>query len=564
MFKSFFSPLTTFKAIHIIVIVGLIVFCNMLFNNFVWDDKTFIILNPDVHSLNLLKILGQNMFNDTVYYRPISLIYFASLYSIFTTNAFPYHFLQLSLHMLNTFLLYKLFSSFFKKGLSLLLCLIFLVHPMQVESVSYIAGSGDLIFFLFGLSALLYLKKGEKLSFLRVSILLLLSLFTKEAGIIFLFLFNIYVFLYKKTKRASVVFASVITLLIYFSIWFSVRYVFFTKSTLVAPIVNMPLFERLSLMPGIIFYYFKTFFYPVALAIDQHWTIVSLNFQNFYLPFAFDLLVLILLGCLGYSCFKNSKTQLKTFIFFAVWLLIGLSMHSQIIPLDLTVADRWFYVTMVGALGVLGVGLEMIMKNNSPFQKLSIALTIVVICLLSVRTISRNTNWNDAVTLYSHDIKIADNFDIENGLGWEYIQSHQYALAISHIKKSIQYRPEWDRNWYNLGVAYHFKGNIASAKASYEKALNYNSEYVQAQENLGYLLTYYYDVNAAKKLLTKAIAKHPQRSKLWYFRSLANYKLGNRNEALIDIQNASNLNPNDSDITNIQYLIVNHLPIKFQ
>jgi len=40
-----FSPLTTVKAIHIIVIFGFIVFGNALFNNFVGADKKYFINN---------------------------------------------------------------------------------------------------------------------------------------------------------------------------------------------------------------------------------------------------------------------------------------------------------------------------------------------------------------------------------------------------------------------------------------------------------------------------------------------------------------------------------------
>ena len=36
--KKLFSPLTTLKAIHLIIIIGLVVFCNGLFDNFVADD----------------------------------------------------------------------------------------------------------------------------------------------------------------------------------------------------------------------------------------------------------------------------------------------------------------------------------------------------------------------------------------------------------------------------------------------------------------------------------------------------------------------------------------------
>ena len=49
--KNLFVPLTTLKAIHIIVIVGFIVYANMLFNGFVWDDKIYIIFNPQNHNI---------------------------------------------------------------------------------------------------------------------------------------------------------------------------------------------------------------------------------------------------------------------------------------------------------------------------------------------------------------------------------------------------------------------------------------------------------------------------------------------------------------------------------
>ena len=154
-FKKLFIPLTTFKAIHIIIILGLLVFGNALFNDFVWDDKSFILFSSDIHTVNISYLIGQNIFNGAGEYRPIPAIYFASLYSLFTTNVFFYHLFQIVIHITNTVLLFFLFKHFFSKQIGLFLSLIFLVHPIQVESVSYIAASGNPLFFLFGITALL-------------------------------------------------------------------------------------------------------------------------------------------------------------------------------------------------------------------------------------------------------------------------------------------------------------------------------------------------------------------------------------------------------------------------
>ena len=58
-----------------------------------------------------------------------------------------------------------------------------------------------------------------------------------------------------------------------------------------------------------------------------------------------------------------------------------LGLHMQLIPLDLTVADRWFYFTMVGVLGLIGViiqefGLTAIKKKNTGVQVLILVILL--------------------------------------------------------------------------------------------------------------------------------------------------------------------------------------------
>src|SRR5579872_2197126 len=100
-FKDLFVPFTTLKAIHWIVIVGLIVYANMLFNGFVWDDKSYIIQNPELSHFNPIALFGHNMFNAIGQYRPIPAIYFAAIFAFFKDTPFFYHVPQLVLHIVN-------------------------------------------------------------------------------------------------------------------------------------------------------------------------------------------------------------------------------------------------------------------------------------------------------------------------------------------------------------------------------------------------------------------------------------------------------------------------------
>src|SRR3989344_1444714 len=202
--KKYFFPLTTKNAIQLIIILGIVIFSNALFNNFAWDDYPFIINNPEVHSINISQTFGPNHhFNAGSFYRPIPALYFSILLSLFTTNAFFYHFAQIALHVLNTCLLYLVFQNFFRRSsVSLFLSLVFLGHPIQVESVSFIAASGNPLFFLFGMLALI-LSFQDTISYKRlllISILLTLSLLTKEVGLLFIGLIIFYRLLFKRNK----------------------------------------------------------------------------------------------------------------------------------------------------------------------------------------------------------------------------------------------------------------------------------------------------------------------------------------------------------------------------
>jgi hypothetical protein len=52
-FKKLFVRLTTLKAIHWIVIVGIIVYFNMLLNGCILDDKVYLVYNSQLNAFNI-------------------------------------------------------------------------------------------------------------------------------------------------------------------------------------------------------------------------------------------------------------------------------------------------------------------------------------------------------------------------------------------------------------------------------------------------------------------------------------------------------------------------------
>jgi len=539
-FKSLFVPLTTLKAIHFIVIVGIIVFFNMLFNGFVWDDKTYILNNEEVHSVNIPLILTENSFNSAGQYRPIPTLYFSILYSIFGQSQFFYHLIQLIIHIINAVLIYFLFKKFFHKLLSFFSALIFLVHPVQIESVSYIAASDNPLFFLFGLIALLLsLKSSFSIKrLIAINLLLLLSLLTKETGIIFIFIVLFYKLLFNKKEFFVFLSGGVLTVLTYLFIRIFIGGVFFLK-IIVAPIARLSLIERLINVPSIALYYLKTFLFPLHLIIDQQWVITKIDMHSFYLPLLIILTIIVLAFYFVRYVWVVNRKSAKMLLFFVFWSVLGLCMHLQIFPLDETVADRWFYLPVVGFIGVIAFGTQF--SENvfiSINKKIVYFFAAILILLLSIKTVTRNADWRDAITLYTFDSAVLDNFEIEQNLAIEYWSLQNYSDSLKHYKASVALFPN-EANLSAIGNIYEQLGNYQDAIDYYNKALQSriylpikHKHILLSYINFAEILILDGKLDNAKKIIESGLFDYPDSIQLWCELAIAEYSLNDYDNAL--------------------------------
>lgn len=551
--KKLFIPLTTIKAFHFILIIGLLVYFNALFGKFVWDDVTYIILNPELHSVNILKLFGENTFNSSGYYRPIPALYFAIVYSLFGVQYFFYHFFQISLHIINTCLLFLLLKQFIKKELSFFLALLFLVHPIQVESVSYIGASQSELFFCFGIGALLMAIK-ERLKirdYLVISGLLLCSILTKETGFLFFVIITLYRILFYRKSILTIFpyFGGVLA--VYFLIRFGLAGIFFTKITVI-PIAQLSLAERILNIPAITAYYIKTLFFPMEMAIDQLWTITTITFSSFYLPLIICSVFFLALILLGVITRKENSSNSKLYLFFCAWFVLSLSLHLQLFPLDMTVADRWFYLPFAGLLGAIGIALDQVPLKRQRVRYGAVIACLSVISLLSVRTIIRNADWRDPITLYSHDIRIENNYQLANFLGAELAYAGRYKDALPYISQAVRQNPR-DNNIYNLGVIYENLQDDEKAEYYYRKVLSHmtvRGEKNEVRKNayLGLSRLKVLQGNPArlKPFLTQAVSEYPDNGTLWSYLAITEYKLNNYHEALTAAEKSVTYLPNPS------------------
>jgi tetratricopeptide (TPR) repeat protein len=342
--------------------------------------------------------------------------------------------------------------------------------------------------------------------------------------------------------------------------------IFFASRTLI-PVARLNLSERLITTPQVVFYYLKTFFYPVTLAVDQQWVITRITFSGFYLPLLLDIIFFSILITLGFYFYKKDKKQFTVYSFFLVWFMLGLALYSQIIPSDGTVADRWFYFHIVGLLGIIGLILQNI-KLTKVNKNIFILLAVTSLLLLVIRTVIRNNDWENSVKLFRHDSAISDNFLIESELANALVNENKFNDALTHAEKSVTYFPN-DLNLYNLGYIYEKMGNIQQAKMEYMKGLQArhylpdgHSHYLINYGALTRMLFSYGDWSGAKTYAKQGLRDYPDSSSLWIYLALANHSLHSPKDALIAAGKARQLLPG-GETDYIYNQILNNQSINF-
>lgn len=493
-FKNLFFPLTAFKAIHIIVIVGLIVFGNMLFNGFVGDDFEQIIENPSIHSVfNIPAFFSQGTFYDETgqannFFRPVLSIVFSLVYVFFRDNPFGYHLAQIMLHIANAILVFAIFNYFFKPKISIFLSLIFLIHPINTEAVVYISALNDNLFLFFGLLSIFFLIKKQEnyLVNLLIPLFLLLSLLSKETGIVFLFLTPLFTFINNRRRFFVSLAQSISALLIYLFMRLAIAHIDFMTNIKIAQIQTLSLGERIISIPSIIFFYLKTLIYPLSLSSFQTWIVKAPSLNDFYLPLLVDIAFFSLLIFLALLPFKKNKDLFIVFLFFFVWFVVGLGMHLQIIPLDQTVSERWLYFPIIGLLGSLGVLLKYLnIEKNIKYQSIIFSVIVITLVFYSIRVIVRNTNWHSETSLYSHDFKSnKDSYQLATGLGKVNDYAGDLSKAEQYYIRATQLYPS-HITFGNLGSFYLHNNEASKAAVAYNTSQKYYGGNVMSWVYLG-------------------------------------------------------------------------------
>lgn len=392
----------------LILFVTIVSFLPSLTNGFQmeWDDQ-WMVVNPfSVRqvSWDLLVEIFTTPFNGQ--WGPLNQMMYTILYSIWGFNPFVFHLASLAIHVINILLVYILLNRLLTDCTHLnedrrsyivyfTVCL-FAVHPLQVESVAWISASKILMYTTFYLSSayvlIIFLKKGGIINYVCVHILFLLSYFCKEQSVVFP-LFATLIVLWYNIRLASRKFWLILTPLYITSLIMCLHEIYY--------VANYHLYiqnETYNCWQRMIFsfYSLSLYFFKWLAPIKLNWMYnfpfhITEEVPLWLCSYPFLMCVVIL------SFWKNivHPMVISSVLFTIVHLLLVL--HIVVLPRGAIVADRYFYLSIVGANFILAYYITSQHFIQSKVIQTAIAYILIGCCV--VVTFNRTQDWADSKTL---------------------------------------------------------------------------------------------------------------------------------------------------------------------
>jgi len=208
----------------------------------------------------------------------------------------------------------------------------------------------------------------------------------------------------------------------------------------------------------------------------------------------------------------------------------------------LTVGWLWFLGTLVPMIGLVQVGTQAMADRYAylPFIGLFImvcwlvadwaaqvrvplmamrAISVVVLAALGLVSHRQVGFWNDHITLWTHTLDVThDNWVAENNLGTALLKKARVEEAIPHFRAAVRLDPSDPNSTLNIGTYEQMHGDLPAAIKSYKAAaaLARNPETrAKAYNNLGYAYKGVGDFINARDSFEKAVEAAPEFSGAW-------------------------------------------------
>jgi tetratricopeptide (TPR) repeat protein len=500
------------------VLTGL-TYANSLHGKFVFDDLSIITQNS---TLMNVKTLGDAILTSAGGgWRQLLFASYALNYYWSGLDTFSYHVVNVLLHIVNVWLVYGIVLAAFREDersaryVALGGAAVFAVHTLLSGAVSYIAGRSSVLCgtFYFGAIYLFFIALNSE---------------RRQTRLWFFGLAGVASFLAWEAKQEAITlplfFAAVIVLRAKKMDWQWIA------ALAVAPIVSVALmWERIKtlyagiqantvlvsagfskVMPATMYlrtyltavvdYFLPRFLFPYGLSVDpdiatvEHW---------YSAEFLFSLLILTLL--VG-AAFRLYRTQPLLSLGITA-ILVSPLMAYAVIPLPDVVQEHRAYIPGLGLAFLSGRLFLWLRQKSAAFTW---AAPAVVIAVLAVATVSRNTVFASNVALWENAVSEAPAKPRPHfNLGQAYQEAQHLPDAMREYERSLELKPDIYAAYSNLAAIYLDQGQLRKGEEMLLKVTSLSPAFTEGFINLAVFYIRTRDADKAYAAIEKALETNP-------------------------------------------------------
>ena len=499
---------------------------------------------------------------------PITSISYMLDYQLYGLNSKGYLLTNLFFHIVNSLLLFFILSRMTSAiWQSAFVAVVFALHPLNVESVAWVAERKNVLstFFLL-LTLWAYISYAEKPAAKRYSLVFLLFAFALMSKSMVVTLPFVLLLLdywplerfklgrrerefkiaqkdkyFNGEKNISKLILEKFPLLILSALCSITTLILFEKNG--EPVAQDPV-SILTILTNVVIAYFEYLWkmlWPKGLAILYAHPGNTLAVWKGVLCG----IALLVITTISIKLIRKAPY----FVVGWFWYLGTLIPVIGFIPLGQhLIADRYTYLPLIGIFIIIAWGVPELLKEWHYRKNVLKASAGILILTLMPITWIQVSQWKSSITVFKHAIKVTDkkypDFSVaHNNLGNALVAEGNNKEAISHYKMAIKLKPDYAKAYSNLGIALVAEGKNKEAISHYKMAIKIIPDYAMAYSNLGHSLVTEGKIEEAISHYNRAIKLNPDFDQAYNNLGIALVAEGKIEEAISHYKRAIKLNP---------------------
>jgi protein O-mannosyl-transferase len=538
--------------IGLLLAVVALIYGNTLRNEFTMDDGIYVLRNAQVTQASVQGLFAANKLTNV--FRPVTFATLALNWRLGGARPLGFHLFNLILHACVAWLLFLLLDELLgaspqAKIVAFAAALIFAVHPLHTEAVASISGRAELLAAGFLCAAWILHLNDQQIPALICFVLALLS---KESAVVFLPLLLVGDYARGKWKPILryALFAGMT--LLYLGILWKVqggRFGQVTIAQLDNPLAVIPPQWRILNALRVAWKYAELHFYPAKLSCDY-----SFNTIPIYMDWRHTLPALLAaMAAIGGWIWAVWKRRSGVILAGGIY-LGGFAVTANILmPTGTIMGERLAYLPSAGFCLLAALGWNWLRGRQ---RTVAVAAAAAIIAAFGMRTMVRNLDWKDNMSLYSAGVRVSPgSAKMHGNLGSEYQAAVEWDLAASEYETALRINPDYPDVLAAYGLLEAWRGHDQAGGHMLERAYYMshrdNPNYDFMAVNYAALLMQGNHLDGAMDVLNREIAESPSYARAWSNRAVIHYKQGQTAPARNDAEKALQLDPANTQAQNL-------------